>query len=131
MAVPPVSPNSPKLLGREVMLWIAVAHALIGALVGMKWISATPEQVSYWLAAIDAVFAVLGAIAVRPFPVPLLAGALSAIGTVMAAHGLSITDDQVTMWNMVIFSVFAFFTSQRVSPEPKIDPLTSGQTRVL
>lgn len=124
MAVPVVTaPNSPKLLGREVMLWLAVIHALVAALVGMKWVSASPEQVSYWLAAIDAVFAVLGAIAVRPFPVPLLAGALTAIGTVLAAHGIPITQDQVSLWNVVLFSVFAFLTSERVSPEPKIDPL--------
>lgn len=129
MTTPIPSPNSPRLLGREVALWLGVVNAVVAAIVGMKLVHWTPEQTSLLLSAVNAVFAVIAAIAVRPFPVPLLSAALASVLTVVAAFGVDhITSDTVTLANGVLVAVFAFLTSTRVSPEPKIDPMVPAAT---
>lgn len=122
-----MKPNSPMLLIREVMFWLGAFNALIAVLVSMNWVDWTPEQTAWTLSAINAVFAVIGAIAVRPFPVPLLTGAMTAILTMAAGFGLSITDEQVGMWNALLVTVFGALASMRTSPEPAIDPLSKSQ----
>jgi len=118
-----VSPNSPKLLGREITAWIGVANASVAVLVTQKFVSWSPEQTSLVLSLITAVFAVIAAIAVRPFPVPVLSGLLTAVLTLAAGFGFSITDEQVGIWNALLVGVMGLVMSTRTSPEPKIDPL--------
>lgn len=118
-----MSPNSPKLLGREIVLWLGVINAVVGALVGMKLVHWSPEQMSLTLSAIGAMFAVVAAFAVRPFPVPLLSTALVATLTMAAGFGLNITSDSVAMLNTVLIAAAAFFTRSQVSPEPILDPM--------
>ena len=122
-----MGPNSPKLLIREIMFWVGAVNALVALLVSMKWLDWSPEQTSGVLAAINAVFAVIGALATRPFPVPLLTGAMTAILTMGAGFGLHITDEQVGMWNALLVTVFGALASLRTSPEPAIDPLAKSQ----
>lgn len=122
-----MKPNSPLLLVREVMFWLGAINALIAVLVSMKWVSWSPDQTTWVLAAINAVFAVLGAIAVRPFPVPLLTGAMTALLTMAAGFGLTISEEQIGMWNAFLVTVFSALASMRTSPEPAIDPLAKSQ----
>lgn len=127
MAIPveTVSPNSPKLLGREITAWIGVANAAVAVLVTQKFVSWSPEQTSLVLSLITAVFAVIAAIAVRPFPVPVLSGLLTAVLTLAAGFGFNITDEQVGIWNALLVGVMGLVMSTRTSPEPKIDPFVS------
>jgi hypothetical protein len=119
----PVSPNSPKLLGREIALWIGVIGALVNTFVS-RWLEWSPENTALVLSAITALLSVLAAIGTRPFPVPLLSGALVAILTTAAGFGLNVSAEEIGMMNGTLLAIMSFLTSQRVSPEPSIDPLT-------
>lgn len=122
MAVPVMTPNSPRLLGREISFWVGIVNALLAALLGMKWLDWSPENTALVLTAVNAVAAVIAAIATRPFPVPLLSAALVAVLTCAAGFGLDITNDQVGLWNALLVAVWSAYTRTQNSPEPSIDP---------
>lgn len=117
-----LTPNSPLLLARPISMWIGFANAFVAALVSFKLLPADDVQTAYWMAGINAVFALIAAWAVRPFPIPLLSTAFVSLGTIAIAYGTHVTGNQIGVLNGLLVMAGAMFTYTQVSPEPAIDP---------
>jgi membrane associated rhomboid family serine protease len=106
-----------RIFGREPALWLGMIAALLNVIVGFGW-HLTDTQVSLINIALAAVFAVAGAVLVRPFPVPILIGAVNAVLSVAIAFGVHLSSASMGLIDAGIFAVMAFVLRQSVTPTP-------------
>ncbi len=104
------------IVGREPTLWIAVLNAVVlfVGTFGLHWI--TGDQAVLIVAAINAIFGVINALAVRPIPPAVFTYAVGAILAVFASYGLSLTPDQVVGLNALVIPILALITRNQVGP---------------
>lgn len=108
-----------KLFGREPALWLGLIETTLAVVVALAW-HLTGEQVGLINAAAAAVVGLLAAVAVRPFPVPLLLGAVRAVLGLAVGFGLALTGEQVGLLNAAAAALVAVI--MRVHVEPTAAP---------
>ncbi|WP_030506380.1 hypothetical protein [Microbispora rosea] len=103
------------ILGREPALWLSLIQTVIALAVGLG-LSITGEQVGLINGAAAAVVALVAAVAVRPFPVPLLMGAIQALLALGVGFGLDLSPEQVGLVNGALAALVGFIMRMHVSP---------------
>jgi hypothetical protein len=103
------------VLGREPALWLSLVQTLLALAVGLG-LTLSGAQVGLINGAAAAVLALVAAVAVRPFPVPLLMGATSALLDLGVGFGLPLTAAQVGLANGAIAALVGFILRMHVSP---------------
>jgi hypothetical protein len=109
-----------KILGREPALWLTLIQTVVALAVGLG-LAVTGEQVGLINAAAAAVLALIAAVAVRPFPVPLLMGAISALLALGVGFGLALSPEQVGLANAGVAALVGFILRMHVSPAESRD----------
>lgn len=104
-----------KLFGREPALWLSLIQTAVALAVGLG-LALTGEQVGLVNAAASAVLALVAAVAVRPFPVPLLMGAIQAALALGVGFGLDLSAEQVGLVNAGAAALVGFILRMHVSP---------------
>lgn len=104
-----------RILGREPALWLTLVQTALALAVGLG-LTVTGEQVGLINAAAGAVLALIAAVAVRPFPVPLLMGAIQALLALGVGFGLDLSAEQVGMVNAAAAALVGFILRMHVSP---------------
>jgi len=114
------------ILGREPALWLAVAQAVLGVVVGFGLEGLSAEQAAIWMALGNAVFGVIQAVLTRPWAVSAFTHVLAVAVTLGAAYGLDFTQAMVASVNLLLVSVLALIARGEISPTP-----LAAQTGVL
>lgn len=107
------------ILGREPALWLAVAQAVLGVVVGFGLDGLSAEQAALWMAFGNALFGVIQAILTRPWAVSVFTHAFAVLVTLGAAYGLDLSQPMVASINLVIVSVLALIARGEISPTPQ------------
>jgi hypothetical protein len=105
-----------KILGREPTLWIALvsqAVVLIGTF-GLDILNG--QQAALIVVAINAVFAAINALAVRPVSPVAFTYAVGAIVAVASSYGLNLTIEQTAAISALTVGALALLTRGQVSP---------------
>jgi hypothetical protein len=104
-----------KIFGREPALWLTLIQTVVALAVGLG-LNVTGEQVGLINAAAGAVLSLVAAVAVRPFPVPLLMGAIQAVIALGVGFGLDLEAAQVGLVNAAAAGLVGFILRMHVSP---------------
>ncbi|GAA0969670.1 hypothetical protein GCM10009555_017220 [Acrocarpospora macrocephala] len=103
------------IFGREPALWLTLIQTVVALAVGLG-LNVTGEQVGLINAAAGAVLALVAAVAVRPFPVPLLMGAIQAAIALGVGFGLALDGGQVGLVNAAAAALVGIVLRMHVSP---------------
>jgi hypothetical protein len=118
-----------RIFGREPAIWLGVIAAALNLAVGFG-LPVTTVQTGLINAAVAGVLAVVAAVAVRPFPVPLLIGAVNAALALGIGFGAPISSGVVGMLDALIVAVAAVVLRSQVSPlTPPVAPDKDGTYR--
>jgi len=109
-----------RIFGREPALWLTLIQTAIALAVGLG-LPVTGDQVGLINAAAAAVLALVAAVAVRPFPVPLLMGAIQALLALAVGFGLALSPEQVGLVNAAAAALVGFILRMHVSPAESRD----------
>lgn len=104
-----------RILGREPALWLTLIQTALALAVGLG-LSVTGGQVGLINAVAAAVLALVAAIAVRPFPVPLLMGGIQALIALGVGFGLDLAGEQVALLNAGAAALVGFIMRMHVEP---------------
>ena len=109
-------------LRTEPVVIAGFVQSLLALLVGLG-LSLTAGQTGALEAGTTAVLALVAAVAVRPFPVAALTGALSAVATVLVAFGVHhVSSAEISSLNAVIVSVLSLVLRGHVTPTVPLVP---------
>lgn len=111
------------LFKREPALWLSLIQTVVSLGVGLG-LTLTGEQVGLINGLAAAVIALVAALAVRPFPVPLLMGAIQASLAFGVGFGLDLSSEQVGLVNGAAAALVGFILRMHV--EPKSGPVNAG-----
>ncbi|MEU8362309.1 hypothetical protein AB0C27_40455 [Nonomuraea sp. NPDC048882] len=106
-----------QILGREPALWLTLIQTTVALAIGFG-LTITGEQVGLINAAASAVLALVAALAVRPFPVPLLMGTIQAMLVLAVGFGLALSPEQVGLVSAAVAGLVGFILRMHVSPAP-------------
>lgn len=104
-----------KIFGREPALWLTLIQTALAVAVGLG-LDVSGGQMGLINAAAAAVLALVAAFAVRPFPVPLLMGAIQALLAMAVGFGLDLDATQVGLLNAAAAAVVGFIMRMHVEP---------------
>jgi hypothetical protein len=107
----------------EPTLVTALVKATLGVLVLAKVIQLTDNQTAAILGVVAAGLSLLLALSVRPFPLPLVTGAVEAGVVLLIVFGVDITAELQAGVYTLVAALLAFFTRQNVTPETKLPAL--------
>ena len=119
-----------KIFGREPALWLTLIQTLVALAVGLGF-HLTGEQVGLINGFAAAILALIAAIAVRPFPVPLLMGAIQAALSLGVGFGLALDASQVGLINASAAALVGFILRMHVEPKTNPQPLPTDAPRRL
>lgn len=119
-----------KIFNREPALWLSLIQTLVALAVGLG-LALNGEQVGLVNAAAAAILALVAAIAVRPFPVPLLMGAIQAALALGVGFGLHLAPEQVGLVNAAAAALVGFILRMHVEPKANARALPSDIPRRL
>lgn len=105
-----------KLLGREPTLWIAVISQVVILLGTFGFHLLSGQQAALIVVAINAVFAAVNALAVRPISPVAFTYAVGSIVSVAGAYGLNLSIETVAGINALTIGVLALLSRGQVSP---------------
>lgn len=105
-----------KLLGREPTLWIAVISQVVILLGTFGFHLLSGQQAALIVVAINAVFAAVNALAVRPISPVAFTYAVGSIVAVAGAYGLNLSIETVAGINALTIGVLALLSRGQVSP---------------
>jgi hypothetical protein len=97
-----------------------VVAAVLNVVVGLGWSSLTAENASWILAAINAVAAVVVAVKVRPFPVAVLAYAISVGASLLGSYGFHFSESKVTALAALAVAIAGAWTHGNVTPASNV-----------
>lgn len=105
-----------KLLGREPTLYIAVISQVVILLGTFGFHLLTGQQAALIVVAINAVFAAINALAVRPISPIAFTYAVGSIVAVAGSYGLNLPIETVAAINALTIGVLALLSRGQVSP---------------
>lgn len=105
-----------KLLGREPTLYIAVISQVVILIGTFGFKLLTGEQAALIVVAINAVFAAINALAVRPISPIAFTYAVGSIVAVAGSYGLNLPIETVAAINALTIGVLALLSRGQVSP---------------
>lgn len=105
-----------KLMGREPTLWIAVISQVVILLGTFGFHLLNGQQAALIVVAINAVFAAINALAVRPISPVAFTYAVGSIVAVAGAYGLNLSIETVAGVNALTIGVLALLSRGQVSP---------------
>ena len=105
-----------KIFGREPALWIGAVSGLLslGTALGFDGLSAT--QVAAIIAVINAVGAVISALAVRPIGPAVFTNLVAAGAALTSAYGFELSPEIVGGVNVAVLAVLSLLVRGQVSP---------------
>jgi hypothetical protein len=108
---------------REPAAWVTVLAAVLTlvATFGVEWLTA--EHLPLWLAAIDAVAALVIVIRVWPPAPALITGAVVTVGALVVGYGVQVSDETLGAINFFALSIFMLVRDQQ-SPKGDLAPTT-------
>jgi len=113
------------ILGRSPAAWLGAIAAVLNLAVGLG-LRVTGGQVTAINAALAAIVAAAGALAVRPISIPVLVAAGNALAAVAVAFGAHIAETQIGLGDAALVAVLTLALHQTPTASRALRRLTSS-----
>lgn len=109
--------HSFKILGRDPILWLAFISAALSIGTALRFDGLSADQVALIVAAINAVFGLIGAFLVRPIAPQAFTFAIAAFTALVASYGYEVSSEVIGALNVAVLAALALVTRGQSNPQ--------------